>query len=216
MDTPHTTRGTTPSAWSSPITSNTTIDGLFNNLNALADAAAILAPRTHNIPLPEEPSRVGTLVPRYTEDPRIGETTLRRGPAAPYDPEPSDNNPAHRQILRRPCRRTQTNMITRRTQDIAALAQHHRLAKEYLFEAPLPANPYKYGRLSSTNQLKVAKLFTIWNAIEPFEEFKADAMGNMTYLNWKRWIVMDWMNETSEDWVYPCINCHLPCRPWCI
>ena len=68
--------GTTPSAWGSPITSNTTIDGLFNNLNALTNAAAILTPWTRNIPLPEEPSRVGTPVPRYTEDPRIGETTL--------------------------------------------------------------------------------------------------------------------------------------------
>ena len=208
-------------AWGSPIITNLTVDGLFDNLNALADAAILAAPRARHIPLPEEPSRVGTPVPRYTEDPRVGETVLRRGPTAPYDPEPSISSnaryvPPYRRIRINPYHRTETSMIACRTHDIAVLARHHRLAKEYLQEAPLPANPYEHSRLSHANQLKAAKLFVIWNAIEPFEDNDTDAMGNPGYLNWRRRIIMDWMEETNEDWAYPCINCHLPRGPWCI
>ena len=209
-------------AWGSPTITNLTVDGLIDNLNALADAAMLAAPRARNIPLPEEPSEVGTPVPRYTESPRIGETILCRGQHAPYDPEPSDNSssnryvPPYRRIRINPYRRTDTNLIARRTNDIAILARHHRLAKEYLQEALLPANPYEHSRLSRENQLKAAKLFAIWNAIEPFDEFENDAMGNPTYLSWKCRVIMDWMEETSEDWAYPCINCHLPRGPWCI
>ena len=208
-------------AWGSPIINNMTVNGLFDNLNALADATVLAAPHTHNIPLPEEPSEVGTPVPRYTESPQIGETILHRGPHAPYDSELSDNSsaryvPPYRRIRINPYRRTETNLIACRTNDIALLTRHHRLAKEYLQEAPLPANPYEHSRLSRENQLKATKLFTIWNAIEPFEEFESDTMGNPTYLSWKCRVIMDWMEETSKDWAYPCINCHLPHGPWCI
>ena len=220
LPTPH-AKSPNAGAWGSPVINNMTIDGLFNNLNTLANAAAILAPWTRNIPLPEEPSRVGTLVPRYTEDPQIGETILCQGPTAPYNPEPSDNSSnssshPYRCIRFNTCRRPQTNIITCRTNDITMLAHHHCLTKEYLQEALLPANPYEHSQLSHQNQLKAAKLFTIWNAIELFEEFENDAMGNLTYLSWRRRIIMDWMEETSEDWAYPCINCHLPHGPWCI